>query len=343
MQTTFDGIKNLPALIKELGSKKFMLVCGSSFNYSGLKEDVESLSIPFITFSDFTPNPLRSDAKKGLELFKKEGCDLIIAVGGGSPMDVAKCIKHDGELEVPIIAIPTTAGTGSESTKHIVVYEDGKKQSISSEKVIPEYAIFEPKVLKTLPDYQKKCTLLDALCQAIESRWCNSATADSIAYAETAIRLIMQNKDAYINDNDEKASINIMKASNFSGKAINITATTAPHAMSYKLSALYKIPHGYAVAIGLPEVWEEMCLENNENLNNRFLSIANALGASTIEDGIEVFRNILKDFCMNKLPEVQGEIDIKELVSSVNPTRLKNNPVQFDEERIEKIYKKILG
>ena len=343
MQQVVSGINNFSELLNKLSTKKFLLVCGSSFYYSGFQEDINSANVPYIVFSEFTPNPLRKDALKGIEVFNRENCDLIVAIGGGSAIDVAKCIKLDGNLNAPIIAIPTTAGTGSESTRHIVVYENEKKLSISDEKVIPEYVILDAKALKTLPDYQKKCALLDALCQSIESRWSKSATADSIFLAEQAIKMIMANKEAYINDGNEIACKNMLLASNFAGQAINVTATTAAHAMSYKISSIFKIPHGYAVAVSLPFIWEEMLKESSSELKERFVAIAIALGGATIEEGIEIFKNILKDFCMNKLPETTEKVDVSELVDSVNPERLKNNPVKFTKEQIEKIYKKVLG
>ena len=337
------GIENLKNITERLNVKKYMVVCGKSFHYSGFEQDVINLGVPYVIFNGFTVNPLHKDVDKGVELLKKECCDAILAIGGGSAIDVAKCIKLDGDFSVPLIAIPTTAGTGSESTRHIVVYKDDKKQSISDERIIPDFAILDAKGLKTLPDYQKKCALLDALCQAIESRWCNLATSDSVYNAETAIKMIMANKDAYINEGDERASENILLASNYAGRAINVTATTSAHAMSYKLSAVYGIPHGYAVAISLPYIWEEMLKIADDNIRLRFNSIANALGTATVEEGIEVIKNILKEFCMNKLPNIDRKIDLEEFVCSVNPERLKNNPVPFTKEQIEMLYKKVLG
>ena len=129
-----------------------------------------------VTFSGFTPNPLYEQVCDGTGLFKKTGCDTILAVGGGSAIDVAKCIKlavlaedgvdaiipprvsHcfpiDGAL-IPLIAIPTTAGTGSESTHNAVMYYEGAKQTVTNDGILPDYAILEPSVLKTLPLYQK--------------------------------------------------------------------------------------------------------------------------------------------------------------------------------------------
>ena len=219
--------------------------------------------------SFFTPNPLYEDVCKGIKLFNAKGCDTIIAVGGGSSIDVAKCIKlyckmSDDRLYleqeykdtgVKLIAIPTTAGTGSESTRYAVIYYDGKKQSVTHESIIPDVAILEPKVLKTLPLYQKKCTMMDALCQGIESWWSVNSTDESKEYSKIAVESIMKWWKEYIFENTDESAQHIMNAANYAGRAICITQTTAPHAFSYKITSLYGLPHGHAVAVCLPEIW----------------------------------------------------------------------------------------
>lgn len=210
-------------------------------------------------FSDFTPNPLYEQVCNGIELLKTSNCDTILAVGGGSAIDVAKCIKlavlaKEGNAAIipPLvstrvacdgtkllfIAIPTTAGTGSESTHNAVMYYKGSKQTVTNDGILPDYAVLEPSVLKTLPLYQKKCTMMDALCQGIESWWSVNSTEESYEYSRKTIELIMANWQKYIFENDEGAAAQIMLAANYGGRAINITATTAAHAMSYKITSL---------------------------------------------------------------------------------------------------------
>lgn len=278
-QKIFQGIDKLPQILKEVNSRKCFLVVDSSYPFLNIKETIEALDVEKVMFSDFTPNPLYEDVCKGIDLLKAEKCDSIMAVGGGSAIDVAKCIKLavlakdgndaiipplvntrvelDGSL-IPFIAIPTTAGTGSESTHNAVMYYEGSKQTVTNDGILPDYAILEPSVLKTLPLYQKKCTMMDALCQGIESWWSVNSTEESYEYSRQAINLIMQNWRAYIFDNDNEAASRIMLGANYGGRAINITQTTAAHAMSYKITSLYKLPHGHAVAVGLPEIWQYM-------------------------------------------------------------------------------------
>ena len=272
---------NLQQLPQALAGRKTMLVCGGSLDRLSIAGAVSELAA--VRFSGFSPNPLYEDVAAGVALFRETECDAILAVGGGSAMDVAKCIKLFATMDhaqlylgqpyedndILLAAIPTTAGTGSESTRHAVIYYKGEKQSISHPSVVPGFVCLLPEVLENLPVYQKKCTMLDALGQAIESWWSVSAAAESIEYSRKAICLIKQYSKAYIEEG--RHAEEILLASNYAGRAINITATTAAHAMSYKLTSLYGIPHGHAVGLCLPEVWAEMA--DDENLQDIFRAL----------------------------------------------------------------------
>ncbi len=373
MQKIINGIDKLPEILKEVGCKKLFLVVDSSYPFLNIKDAIESLPVDEkVMFSDFTPNPLYEQVCKGIELLKESNCDTILAVGGGSAIDVAKCIKLavlakegnnalippivnirvecDGS-RLPFIAIPTTAGTGSESTHNAVMYYEGAKQTVTNDGVLPDYAILEPSVLKTLPLYQKKCTMLDALCQGIESWWSINSTEESYEYSRKAIELIMANWRKYIFENDEEAAANIMLGANYGGRAINITATTAAHAMSYKITSLYGLPHGHAVAVCLPEIWEYMlshmdkCIDvrGTEYLNSIFSSIAQAMRCQAPIEAIAKFREMMKEMEMVCPISDKYDIDICVLSSSVNPIRLKNNPVELDDTGIFSLYSEIIG
>lgn len=369
-QTILNGISHLTDALKD--SHKLFLVVDSSFPFLNIKDTIESLEVEKVFFSDFTPNPLYEDVCKGINLLKSEQCDTILAVGGGSAIDVAKCIKlavlaQEGNQAIipplvntrvacdgsklPIIAIPTTAGTGSESTHNAVMYYEGAKQTVTNDGILPDIAILEPSVLKTLPLYQKKCTMLDALCQGIESWWSVNSTEESYEYSRKAIELIMANWQKYIFDNDAEAAANIMLGANYGGRAINITATTAAHAFSYKITSLYKLPHGHAVAVGLPEIWEYMlghmdkCLDTRGEayLTNIFSQIASAMGHSTPVEAIAKFREMLSDMEISNPVAINREEEIEILSKSVNPIRLKNNPITIDDSAIQLIYEIIIN
>ena len=357
MQTIINGIEHLQDTLA--GATKVFVVCDSSFPFLNIKNDIEKLEVSHVMFSDFTPNPVYEDVCKGIDLFQITKCDCILAVGGGSAIDVAKCIKLavlakegnaaiipplvsqrltiDGS-KIPFIAIPTTAGTGSESTHNAVMYYEGAKQTVTNDGVLPDYAILEPSVLKTLPLYQKKCTMMDALCQGIESWWSVNSTEESYEYSRKTVELIMANWRKYIFENDDEAAAQIMLAANYGGRAINITQTTAAHAFSYKITSLYKLPHGHAVAVGLPVIWEYMlnsmdkCIDKRgqEYLDSIFMKISNSMGCDTPVKAIAVFRDMMKDMELNNPVAVEREEDLKVLSISVNPVRLKNNPISID-------------
>ena len=358
MQIIYSGIKHLSEALKD--SKKVLLVCDSSFPFLNIKEDIEGIALPYTIFNDFTPNPLYEDVCKGIKLFNAKGCDTIIAVGGGSSIDVAKCIKlyckmSDDRLYleqeykdtgVKLIAIPTTAGTGSESTRYAVIYYDGKKQSVTHESIIPDVAILEPKVLKTLPLYQKKCTMMDTLCQGIESWWSVNSTDESKEYSKIAVESIMRWWKEYIFENTDKSAQHIMNAANYAGRAICITQTTAPHAFSYKITSLYGLPHGHAVAVCLPEIWTfmlqnpDLCIDKRgkDYLIGVFHQIAQSMDVTTPLDAILCFRKMMKEMNLANPVSTNKEQEVDILSNSVNPVRLKNNPVRLDESSIRNLY-----
>ena len=368
-QTILQGIENLQNVLE--GATKVFLVCDSSFPFLNIKENIENMGVPHVVFSDFSPNPVYEDVCKGIDLFQITKCDTLLAVGGGSAIDVAKCIKlavlakEGNDAIIPplvntrvkcdgsklhFIAIPTTAGTGSESTHNAVMYYEGAKQTVTNDGILPDYAILEPSVLKTLPSYQKKCTMMDALCQGIESWWSVNSTEESYEYSRKTIELIMANWRKYIFENDDAAAKQIMLAANYGGRAINITQTTAAHAFSYKITSLYKLPHGHAVAVCLPEIWEYMishmdkCLDGRgqEYLVGVFKDISNAMGCNKCVEVIALFRKMMNE--MELANPVAGnmveELDI--MSKSVNTIRLKNNPVELDKETIYRLYEKII-
>lgn len=362
MQKIYKGIECLGEALE--GSTKVLLVCDSSFPFLSIKDDIEHMGTPYVVFDQFSPNPLYEDVCKGVDLFQITKCDTILAVGGGSSLDVAKCIKLYCQMEkeklyleqeykdtgVKLVAIPTTAGTGSESTRYAVIYYDGKKQSVTHDSIIPDIAILEPKVLKTLPLYQKKCTMMDALCQGIESWWSVNSTDESKNLSKEAVETIMKWWHEYIFDNTEEASEHIMHAANLAGQAICITQTTAAHAFSYKITSLYKLPHGHAVAVGLPEIWQYMfehldkCIDARgcDYLADIFQSIAFAMNCTTQKNAITKFRSMLDEMNIQNPISVNRVDELIVLSSSVNPIRLRNNPVELSSSVIRGLYENIV-
>ena len=225
-----------------------------------------------------------------------------------------------------------------ESTRYAVIYYEGKKQSVTHDSIVPKYVILDYRNLVTLPLYQKKCTMLDAMCQSIESWWSVNATKESREYSRHALNTLMFNMKDYL-DNKDDGNAEMLVASNYAGKAINITQTTAAHAMSYKLTSLYGIPHGRAVFMCLPSIWKLM--EERNILPDVFRDIAYTLGYTCVADAIGYLENLNEQLFENdKVTMNEEDIDI--LVKSVNPTRLKNNPLELTEDMIRSLYTDII-
>ncbi len=335
--------------------KKIFLVHGKSFEKYQMKSIFNEYNC--VEFVDFSPNPSYEEVCKAVDVFRDEDCDVIVAVGGGSAIDLAKCVKLFAKMDsninyleqkktdskIPLIAVPTTAGTGSEATKYAVIYYQGDKQSVTDDSIIPNVAVLLPELLSGLPLYQKKCTLLDALCQAIEAWWSVNSNAESIEYSKRAIALIKDNWQGYIYDNESIASEKILLAANLSGKAINITATTAPHAMSYKLTSTYNLAHGHAVALCMKAVWSYMLDNTDKCIDKRGESYL-----KTVFDDIEAsidyayFLAMLQELEMDTVIKVKKAEEIDILAKSVNAHRLKNNPVLLEEQALKRMYERIV-
>ncbi len=349
------------------GAKTVLLVCGGSIKLLRLNGYFNTLEertgIRVVRFCDFQPNPLYESAVKGVKVFRRNNCDLVAAVGGGSAMDIAKCIKLYSNMDdsenylkqkiipngVPLLAVPTTAGTGSEATRYAVIYFNGEKQSVSDNSCIPSTVLFDPTTLTTLPVYQKKATMMDAFCHAIESFWSVNSTDESKAYSKEAIGLIIANKEKYI-ANDDEGNTNMLKAANIAGKAINITQTTAGHAMCYKLTSLYGIAHGHAAALCIVKLLPYMiknadkCIDSrgSDHLKTVLDEIAEAMGGKTPQQAAKKLEAIVSELGL-QAPAVKSSDDISLLKNSVNPIRLKNYPVALEADAIEGIYREILN
>lgn len=337
--------------------KRALLVCGGSFHSLPFSDAV--LGLPQIAgvFSGFEPNPAVQSAIEGARVFQALGCDSILAVGGGSAMDVAKCIRlmsgEQGEdalflpgaggLNVPLVAVPTTAGTGSESTRFAVLYRGVEKLSVERETLLPDTAILDASALCSLPVYQKKCALLDAVCQAVESFWSVNAGEESQALSERALHLLLSCRERYL-AGEQDAARDALIGANLSGQAINLTRTTAAHAMSYRLTKLYHLPHGHAAAVCLPGVWRYIaqntarCSDQRGEayLKDTLSRLARIMGCADSMAAAKRFEEMLRE--MDILPPALNASALDELADSVNAARLGNTPVMMDRDALYHLY-----
>ncbi len=370
-QQVFDNRNDYEGLDKWIAENKIIklfVVCDDSFKLlRGIGEKIKRLELNgtmAVLFNDFSPNPVYESVVKGVGLFKNSGANAIIAIGGGSAIDVAKCIKLYSTLEVPgdngrwltepvlennipLLAIPTTAGTGSEATRYAVIYYNGAKQSITSDNCIPGSVLFDSTVLESLPTYQRKSTMCDALCHAIESFWSVNSNEESKEYSALAIKEIIKHMDGYLN-NTVEGNEGMLRAANIAGKAINIAQTTAGHAMCYKLTSIFGISHGHAAMLCDRVLFPwmtsntEKCIDErgSDYLKKVFEEITNALDEKNIDDALCRFERIFEKLNLD-IPVASDE-QIIELVSSVNTDRLKNHPIKINENDLSELYKQIL-
>ena len=346
------------------------LVCGdSAMNNcaSGVLDVFDRYKISYDRFGDFAPNPTTHHLDMALKQYSQKKYDVLVAIGGGSAIDIAKCIKLYSDVDwsvewtsrfvslpkcsdIPLIVMPTTAGSGSEATRFAVLYHNEKKQSITCEQIIPDAVLFEEGVIKSLPLYQRKATMFDAFCHSIESFWSVNSTDESKEFASEAIRIIKQNYNEYLFDSivDPKVFSAFQRAAYLAGKAINISQTTAGHAMSYKITSMFGCAHGHAVSLVMCGLipWmidnTEKCIDNRGSgyLEKTFDELASLFDCPNKEMFSQLFLEMFRRSGLETPTVTENDISI--LSESVNPERLRNNPIAMDKDDIEKLYHKIL-
>ena len=328
---------NISALLAETGAHRPLLVCSKRAE----ADFVARTGMALPCFSGFHPNPDLADAIAGADMYRQQGCDGLISVGGGSAMDTAKAVKAlllAGKMDdvrvsclpegrLPHIAIPGTAGTGAEATPIAVVYEDNEKLSLDHPCLLPEGIILDGSLLDTLPLYHKKACAMDALCQGIESFWAVKATAESRIHAKRAILGVLRHIDAYL-EGDAAAADAVLDAAYESGCAIRISRTTAAHAMSYQITKRLGYAHGQACMLTLPHLWRRMG-------NAAVIGKLNSLMGTA--DGAALLMGLLA--ATDMLPDTQlDDMLLDALTSSVNVQRLGNHPEPLSAQALREVY-----
>lgn len=362
MKSFFSGpgsLAHLTGILSALNVQRIMVVCGkSSFHQSGLKQKVEALlaNYQFCFFNDYVENPTLENAIAGVEVFRQFQAQAIIAIGGGSAIDTAKAINvfqaSADEPEtllakpahinpgVSLIAIPTTAGTGSEATHFAVIYHKGKKYSLVHDSMLPSFSILDAELTLNKSAYLTASTAFDALCQALESLWATQSTQQSRNFAGEAIELILKHLPNTLEYNSLGSRQALLKAANLAGKAINITKTTAPHALSYAITAKYGVPHGHAVALTLGQLGQHfLSCQSAEKLNyaleqQRRVSqlIMKYFGLDKATDFLAAWQKLMIDSGLEfnwsriGISDSQALLDV---IEQVNVERLSNHPIQL--------------
>lgn len=329
MQQEFIGkhsIENLQDLLKDV---KKALVFTDKFLFAKIKDKI---SCEFDVYDNFEVNPKEDQVKQAMSSHNINNYQAIIAFGGGSVIDFAKLYKHYNQSSIKLIAIPTTAGTGSEATQFAVVYINGEKHSLDNSTILPNYAIVDSHFLQGSPKYLKASSAIDAYCQAIESYWSVQSTTESKAYAKEAIILAKENIINFVNSDNEICADSMAKASHLAGKAINISRTTAAHALSYKITSDYGIPHGHAVALSMADLFEanlnvdENTYQDNRGLDYVKTTMAEILAMIGVDDFKQYWQGLAETIGLELSFEKLNIVNKQSIIKSVNQQRLKNNP-----------------
>ena len=254
--------------------------------------------------------------------------DIMIAIGGGKAIDFAKAIldKTPQEESVLFIAVPTTAGSGSEATPFAVVYTGKDKKTLESPSLLPAVVFLDGALIKNLPSQQKAFSGADAFSQCIESLWNVHRTEVSEQFALRGLDVLLRLLPEFIASDDEELSQQVLEAAHFSGQAIAITRTTGAHALSYYLTSHHNVPHGQAVALFLPLFFFYNEAEITPSIY-KALNVTNAQEAFFTTTAF--FRRL--GMATNFAELGLTDIDVTALLRSVNHQRFSNNPVPFDE------------
>lgn len=321
------AIENLHEVIDLENANKILVFTGKK-SFETIKPIIEkeTTNCDVTYYNKFSVNPKKEEIDIAIKNLCKK-FDLIVAIGGGSVIDFAKAYRYYASKNVKLVAVPTTAGTGSEATQFAVVYVDEIKTSLDKLEILPEYAIIDSQFVENNPRYLKACTAMDAFCHAIESYWAVKSTATSRMYAKEALVLCKDNIEKYVNSNDKDAANNMMKASNLAGKAINISRTTAAHALSYKITSEYGIPHGHAVALSIAKL-----IELNAKDCQLAKDVYNIVG---FKNAVVYFEDLFRNIGIESNLEKLGINDVNTIINSVNLERLKNNPLLLTQKELD--------
>lgn len=361
----FSKISDVKSFLEDKNFKKIFLLTGKkSFYLSGADKILQKCLNNKIVKSFFKISnyPEIKELKKIIYEIKNFSPDLILAVGGGSVLDYAK-IAHvlseckDIEKKITyssykinqkyckLVAIPTTAGSGAEVTENAVIYINKIKYSVENKKIKPDFFFLLPQLVFKSPYLIKSSAGFDAIAQSIESLISLKSNNSSVDFAKKSLKISLKHYLNYLEKPNLSNASSMSIAANLSGKAINISKTTGPHALSYPFTSLYNISHGHAVSLTL-----------NKFLKFNYTNIKNSNSLFDLKKRYQILFDLTKSKNINELDEyilqlkrkakleedfIKLGINISKnynrIISGVNPLRLKNNPVKINKSDLKKI------
>lgn len=353
-------------LTKPYGKKALIVTGKSSARKSGLydrvKDSLETAGIETELYDKVSQNPLTTTAEEGAAFARATGCDVVVAIGGGSIMDCAKAIAflavNDGDISdyifakkqsdsaLPLVLIPTTCGTGSEGNGFAVLTnpENGDKKSLRCNAIVAKVSIVDPECMMTMPRKVLASVGFDALCHCMEAYTSKISQPFSDALSVYAISLIAENLvDLYQGSGSREAWEKITIASTIGGMVINTAGVTLSHGMEHPASGLKDIVHGQGLAALTPTLIEASYSGNIE----KYATISRLLGGTGAEDCADSVRALLEKL---DLKVTLGDLGIAEAdvpwmaanCMKVSAASVANNPVVFTQEEIAEIYRKAL-
>jgi len=380
MPETLEGpgsVKKLPAWIREKGFSKVLIVTDHMLHEMGLLdsmlEAMDEAGVEYVMYDGVQPNPTNINVEEGLKLFRENKCEAIVAFGGGSPMDCAKGIgamhvkkgKTVEQLQglfrvlhrIPrIFAVPTTSGTGSETTVAAVItnVETSHKASMNDTSLMPKFAVMDPELTRGLPPKVTSTTGMDALCHAVEAytnHTYNSKLENELC--EKAVKLIYDNLyKAYCNGDDLEARMNMQDAAFYAGRAFTRGCVGYVHAVGHTLGGLYHTPHGLAMSVILPHVMRQFGSAAHERLARLAevceMPICSQPGA-TDADKAEAFISWIEDLKAKMDIPVHLDVIQKQDIPQIIKWALKEAnplypvPVIWGKEDLEKLINTVRG
>jgi alcohol dehydrogenase len=364
------AVDRVPDLVAGLDAHRVLLVCGRrSFEASGAARILPALRqvAAVERWSDFQPNTDAADLARGLGILAASDPDLVLAIGGGSAMDMAKLLcAYVGKDDTPVedliragarveardpglVLVPTTSGSGAETTHFAVVYTGHEKHSIAGPGMRPDRIVLDPSLTLSGSAYQRATSGIDAVCQAIESLWATGATEASREDARAALDQLLDGIERFVQAPDDAAARAMSLGSHLAGRAIDVSKTTAAHALSYGITKRHGVSHGHAVALTLGPFIEAHAEASADELQDGvdpaahravMEEIVARLGVSSGAEAAEAFTALLRRLDLEPSLAAQGPIDDTErhvLAEAVNTERLGNNPVRFDTDGLVEI------
>lgn len=346
----------LQSIVEKEGFSRGILICDKLFFSNGVADSLRTNCKSIVgIYSDITPNPMLSEVLRATALIKEKSADFVIALGGGSSLDLAKfacsMVFADGKItdyfykrtafsekHLPLIAMPTTAGTGSECTAVSVLNDDatGTKSPVNSPNFYPYMAVVDPEFTLSVPPFITAITGIDAMSHALEAYWSIHNNPISDIYAIEGLKLIFQNLEkAYSEGQNIEVRINMSFGATLAGLAFATAKTAGVHACSYPLSINHHLSHGEACAFTLDAFLLANATAEPERLNR----LAKELGFNSLEAMAQKIKQMKQSFKLKTTLGQVGITDTKTLAEEclVHPL-MANNPKKFSSEELKGLF-----